>query len=428
MIRSHAQLVLLALLAGTARADAQPTAPARPQAVSPGKAPVYARVTKVDAAAGTFDYVLLYDEVVNTERLVVDDKGKTIEKKSDSVMTSRPIVRSDRSLKGSIVSTGHGKVVPGAEALKALPGKLVLFCDDFDGLDPQYRKLLAEDAWVIEVEKPNGLRRAEPSGQEKEKPPADPKAQEKEKPFDPVQLVGAWKLVSGEARGKKMEKESTGGIFVFTKDTLTGKSRFGEEKSWMSYTLDTTKTPVTMKLTVTKNFVGATASAIVDIRDGKLYLCYGKEPTLFTTKEGDNNRSMVFVKSVDPAEVRKGVEAVSEKKWKAVREHNLQGLIELTLQSKFTFIGRDGKRLMLVENFLDLTTIWTKEAKEFDTVAVSEQSIVVYGDAVVETGRAVATKKDAKEPAWDVRYTTTWVREDGKWYLASEHQTLTPAK
>jgi len=252
------------------------------------------------------------------------------------------------------------------------------------------------------------------------------RADDKDAVFKPEQLVGAWKLVSGEARGKEMAKESTGGIFVFTKDTLTGMSRFGEEKSWMSYTLDTTKTPVTMKLTVTKNFVGAKADAIVDIRDGKLYLCYGKEPKSFTTKEGENNRSMVFVKAVYPGEVRKGVETVSEKKWKAVREHKLQGIIELTLQSKFTFIGRDGKRLMLVENFLDFATLLNKEAKEFDAVAVSEQSITVYGNAAIETGRAVATKKDAKEPAWDVRYTTTWVREDGKWYLASEQQT--PAK
>ena len=137
-------------------------------------------------------------------------------------------------------------------------------------------------------------------------------AQDKEKAFDPAELVGAWKLVSGEARGKPMAKDSTGGNFVFTKDTLTGMSRFGEVKSGMTYTLDSTKNPVAMMLTVTKNFPGARADAIVDIRDGRLYLCYGgigKEPTSFTTKEGDNNRSMVFVKSVDPAEIKKAVEA-----------------------------------------------------------------------------------------------------------------------
>jgi len=267
-----------------------PSLAAEPPATKTEKAPVYARVTKVDAAAGTFDYILLYDDVVNTERLVVDDKGKTIEKKSDSVMTGREIVRSGRPLKGLVVSTGDGKVVPMDDAVKTLPGKTVLFCDDFNGLDSNFRKLLAKDAWILKVEKPRWLRAADPSGADEEKPPADPK--DKEKAFDPAQLVGVWKLVSGEARGKAMAKDSTGGIFVFTKDTLTGKNRFGEELSGMTYTLDTTKKPVVMNLTVTKNFPGAKADAIVEIRDGKLYLCYGgigKGPTSFTTKEGDNN-------------------------------------------------------------------------------------------------------------------------------------------
>jgi len=61
---------------------------------------------------------------------------------------------------------------------------------------------------------------------------------------------------------------------VFTKDTLTGKNRFGDDLSRMSYTLDTTKKPIVMKLTVTKNFPRAKADAIVQIRNGKLYICY----------------------------------------------------------------------------------------------------------------------------------------------------------
>jgi len=92
----------------------------------------------------------------------VDDKGKTTEKKSDSVMTGREIVRSGRPLKGLVVSTGDGKIVPMGDAVKALMGKTVLFCDDFDGLHPNFRKLLARDAWVLEVEKPRGLRTADP--------------------------------------------------------------------------------------------------------------------------------------------------------------------------------------------------------------------------------------------------------------------------
>ena len=62
-------------------------------------------------------------------------------------------------------------------------------------------------------------------------------------------------------------------IFVFTKDTLIGKNRFGDDLSRMSDTLDSTKKPLVMKLTVTKNFPGAKADAIVQIRGGKLHIC-----------------------------------------------------------------------------------------------------------------------------------------------------------
>ena len=57
------------------------------------------------------------------------------------------------------------------------------------------------------------------------------RAAEQNNALNPAQLVGAWKLVSGERGGKAMAKESTGGVFVFTKDTLTGKNRYGEELS-----------------------------------------------------------------------------------------------------------------------------------------------------------------------------------------------------
>jgi uncharacterized protein (TIGR03067 family) len=135
-------------------------------------------------------------------------------------------------------------------------------------------------------------------------------AEDKDIAFKPEKLIGAWKLVSGERQGTAMDKTSTGGIFVFTKDTLIGKNNLGEELSWMSYTLDTKQTPVAMNLTITKNFVGVTSEAIVDLRDGQLRLCYNLDkkgrPKAFATKEdGNNDRHMVFVKSVDPVVIRK---------------------------------------------------------------------------------------------------------------------------
>jgi hypothetical protein len=39
-----------------------------------------------------------------------------------------------------------------------LVGKIVIMCDDFEGLHPVFRKMLAKDTWIIEIEKPHGLR------------------------------------------------------------------------------------------------------------------------------------------------------------------------------------------------------------------------------------------------------------------------------
>ena len=55
-------------------------------------------------------------------------------------------------------------------------------------------------------------------------------------------------------------------------------------------------------------------------------------------------------------------------------------------------------------------------------MVVTDQQITIYGDTAVETGRATGTKKDAKTPVWDVRYTMTWVKEAGQWSLVNEHQ------
>ncbi len=79
-------------------------------------------------------------------------------------------------------------------------------------------------------------------------------------------------------------------------------------------------------------------------------------------------------------------------------------------------------KLTLTENFFDFTSAYNDAANKVDEVKISEQNITMYSEAAVETGRATAIKKDVEAPVWDIRYTTTWVREDGKWYLVSEHQ------
>jgi len=124
----------------------------------PGKAPVFAIITKVDTTAETFNFFLLFDEIVNTETVVEDDQGVVKKRTADRVMTSRYEEKTDRPLKGSVVSTGEGQIIPRQQAMEELPGKLVMLCDDFDGLHPIYRRMLAKDTWTVEIEKPNGLR------------------------------------------------------------------------------------------------------------------------------------------------------------------------------------------------------------------------------------------------------------------------------
>jgi len=247
------------------------------------------------------------------------------------------------------------------------------------------------------------------------------RAADRDSILNPEQLVGAWKLVSGERGGKAMAKESTGGIFVFSKDTLTGKNRYGEELSWMSYTLDTTQNPVAMNLTITKGFAGESCEAIVEVRDGQLRLCYNLEkkgrPKTFETKEGENNRSMTFVKTGDPAESQAAVQAVSEKKWKARRDQNPEPFMEL-MRLKYTRTGPSGKTRDVGEALFE----YNDPKSKVGAVVVTDQQITIYGDTAVETGRATGTKKDAKTPVWDVRYTMTWVKEDGQWALVNEHQ------
>ena len=87
----------------------------------PGKAPVFARITKVDPEKCMFDFILLFDEIVNTETIVTDGQGKTLKQSSDRVMTSRIDEKTDRPLRGSIASTGDGQIIPNQNLLKNSP-------------------------------------------------------------------------------------------------------------------------------------------------------------------------------------------------------------------------------------------------------------------------------------------------------------------
>ncbi len=160
--------ILLFIVAGAASGDSQEPPKKAKLPLLPGKAPVFAIVTTVDVASETFSFFLLFDEIVNTEKTVEDEHGIVKKRTTDRIMTSRDEEKSGRPLQGTVISTGAGKMIPRQQAMAELPGKLVMFCDDFEGLHPTYRKMLAKDTWIIEIEKPEGLRVESPLAAMKE--------------------------------------------------------------------------------------------------------------------------------------------------------------------------------------------------------------------------------------------------------------------
>jgi uncharacterized protein (TIGR03067 family) len=272
------------------------------------------------------------------------------------------------------------------------------------------------------------------------------------KELNPEQLVGAWQLVSGERSGIKMADSSTGGIFVITKDRITGMNVDGGVMSVLSYKLDVKQSPPGMTLRIEEGFPGMTREAIVDVKDGKLLLCYnldgkGRPKSFVTTKDGNNDRSMVFVPSDDPREAAKEIKALSEKKWLAFRDEdatffNGSANSERIVSPRFTLIGRDGVSQDRNKVVLDMCYENGREEppkvsspepfykpkkkdpqNKIDSVMISEQALQRFGDSIIETGRSVATRKDQEAPVWDVRYTSVWVREKNQWRLVSEQQT-----
>ena len=124
-------------------------------------------------------------------------------------------------------------------------------------------------------------------------------------------------------------------------------------------------------------------------------------------------------KDVASIEGRK-VEAASQKRWQAIRDQDPAAYNTLVQDAEFHRTGPDAKRR-------DYTAVMFETLndpkKKLDAVTVSDQVIVVLGgETAVETGRAVGTKKDLNEPVWDVLYTATWVRKDGRWWVVNEHQ------
>lgn len=107
--------------------------------------------------------------------------------------------------------------------------------------------------------------------------------------FDAAKMIGTWKYVSGEKNGEKVAGEALAKQTVtIAKDTIVLQ---GDQKFVIKYELDTGKTPVGIKMTITESPFGggAKAAGIVRLKDDELTLCYAPEseeaPKKFSTKD-----------------------------------------------------------------------------------------------------------------------------------------------
>jgi uncharacterized protein (TIGR03067 family) len=120
-----------------------------------------------------------------------------------------------------------------------------------------------------------------------------------EKKFDASKLEGTWEFKSGEKNGTKMAAEALKGKVKITKDLISMGE--GDMHFEFKYTLDATKNPVTIDMTMTKSpfNMEAKAKGIIEIDGDDVKLCYnpnadGERPAKF---DGEKNHLFVLKKA-----------------------------------------------------------------------------------------------------------------------------------
>lgn len=64
----------------------------------------------------------------------------------------------------------------------------------------------------------------------------------------------------------------------------------------------------------------------------------------------------------------------------------------------------------------------------FDTYQHSDVNVIVHGDSAIVSGRTAVAGRYGETPfALQLRFTDTFVKRDGRWYLAATHVTPLPA-
>jgi uncharacterized protein (TIGR03067 family) len=103
-------------------------------------------------------------------------------------------------------------------------------------------------------------------------------------------IVGKWMIKSGTRSGAEVPKERLTSISITEKEVTIPA---GPNKFVMSYTLDTTKSPIEIDMKIESGPVpDGMAKGIVKLDGDKMMLCYngmgGDRPADFKTAEGDN--------------------------------------------------------------------------------------------------------------------------------------------
>lgn len=126
------------------------------------------------------------------------------------------------------------------------------------------------------------------------------RAQDKNSPakFDAAKLAGKWEYVSGVKDGAKVAAENLKDqAITITKDKITLQ---GKDKFVFKYDLDTSKSPIGIKLEMLESPFGAGAKSagIIELKEGQIRLCYAAmddaaTPKAFESKEG--SKAHLFV-------------------------------------------------------------------------------------------------------------------------------------
>jgi uncharacterized protein (TIGR03067 family) len=131
-----------------------------------------------------------------------------------------------------------------------------------------------------------------------------------DKPQDDTDLLrGTWHIVRGESDGKPVPAEKIKGTtVVFEKDNLYVQDR-NNKKTWaMSYTLDASKKPreITMTITSEGEYKGKSGLGIYALEGKRLKLCYAlpglDRPTTFETKAGSHHNYFILERGKPKAE------------------------------------------------------------------------------------------------------------------------------